>query len=104
MTTWRYQPVFEEQDGIRSYSLCEVYFDEDGTLSTWTQTPVMAPSGEELGELTDDLVFMIADSFSWEPVRFSELKVGMTFEPKISLEERRKLTSVIRPTVPGSEK
>jgi hypothetical protein len=74
MTTWRYQPVFEEQDGIRSYFLCEVYFDEDGTLSTWTQNPVMAPSGEEIGELTDDLVFTIADSFSWEPVRFFRIE------------------------------
>ena len=79
---WRYQPVFTEQDGERSYSLCEVYFDDAGNLTGWTESEMIAPGGEDIEVLTADLSRMMVDAMSYEPMRFSDLKSGMTFKPQ----------------------
>jgi hypothetical protein len=44
----RYQPVFIEQDGDRSYSLCEVYFDDAGNLTGWTESEKIALGREDI--------------------------------------------------------
>lgn len=77
--SWHYQPVYEtEDDGTRCYSLCEVYLDGDGKLKGWTQNPSMKPQGTTVEELVRDLGRMLAATSEWEPVEFSELKVGTT--------------------------
>lgn len=105
--SWRYQPVFTEQDGLRSYSLCEVYFDAEGNFNGWTETEAIAPGGEEIEELSGDLARMMVDALSWEPVRFSDLKSGMVFRPRISMDERRRLADFVDHTKgafkPGNE-
>jgi hypothetical protein len=82
--TWRYQAVWRKQDGIpggeRVYSVCEVYFDDDGRLAHWTEDPAIAASGETWDELQHDLGKMYEDVWSWMPVSFAELRPGMTFE------------------------
>jgi hypothetical protein len=93
MTTWRYQPIFQEHDGERYYSLCEVYFDEDEKLSSWTAKAEMAPIGEDVADLVGSLSRMWVDALSWEPVRFSDLKPGMIFERKLANEERKSLAA-----------
>lgn len=95
---WRYQPVFVEEDGERIYSLCEVYFDDAGNFERWTASAAMAPSGENVEELTNDLARMMTDAFAYKPVRFSDMKPGMIFEQRISMEERRNLADYIDET------
>lgn len=96
--SWRYQPVFTEQDGERSYSLCEVYFDEAGKLETWTENEAIAPGGSTVEDLTGDIAHMMADAYSWKPVRFSDLKPGFVFEKAISMEEGQRLADFIEHT------
>ena len=88
---WRYQPVFTEQDGERSYSLCEVYFDDAGNITGWTESEKIAPGREDIEVLTADLSRMMVDAMSYEPMRFSDLKSGMTFKHKVSMEDRQGL-------------
>lgn len=78
---WRYQPVFVVHGDELVFSLCEVYFDEDGALSRWTADPAMVPQGETLEDLSNDLARMIGDTYKWKPVAYSSLRVGMRFEP-----------------------
>ena len=77
---WRYQPVFQENAGGKAVSLCEIIVNEDGSLKTWTVDPAMAPMGETLEELTNDLARMLADAYKWRPVKFDSLHAGMTFQ------------------------
>jgi hypothetical protein len=88
---WRYQPVFTEQDGERSYSLslCEVYFDNAGNLTGWTESEKIAPGREDIEVLTADLSRMMVDAMSNEPMRFSDLKSGMTFKHKVSMSRKK---------------
>lgn len=92
---WRYQPVFTEQDGERSYTLCEVYFDDLGFLTDWTENEMVAPGGAELEELTADLSRMMVDALSYEPVRFTDLKPGMRLLRKISMQDRQELADFV---------
>ena len=81
---WRYQAVYRKitsgnSEGIE-YSVCEVYLDEAGKLEGSTASPFMAPSGESLSELIDDIKMMLVDVTKWEPVDFDKMQTGMTFE------------------------
>jgi hypothetical protein len=95
--TWRYQPVFDDS-GTTKFStgdtnvmwLCDVYFDESGALKHWRDAtyvdgddsdPTSSPCGATPEELVDNLARMMADAVRWAPVRYSDLKSGMTFEP-----------------------
>lgn len=91
---WRYQPVFEEQDGERSYYLCEVYFDDNGRFERWSDIGP-CPGGEDLEGLTGDLTRMLVDTYAWKAVRYSELQPGMAFEPRIDMEARANLADYI---------
>jgi hypothetical protein len=78
---WRYQAVYiEDGNKKHSYSICEVYFDDNGKLETWTASKAIAAFGESVEELTNDLHYMLDDVQSWKPVPFDSLKVGMEFE------------------------
>ena len=86
-TTWRYQAVYnvKEMEGGKkhyTFSVCEVYLDEDGKLCAWTKDASMEPTGEIHSELIQDLEHMLKDVKEWEPVQFDSLKVGMTFEKR----------------------
>lgn len=81
MAKWRYQPVYADEPLGRVYSLCECHFDKDGLLEAWTEEPAMVPQGETIEELSGDLARMMVDTRRWEPVAFSDLKVGMKFKP-----------------------
>lgn len=78
---WRYQPVFVLYDDEFVFSLCEVYFAEDGTLARWTEEPAMVPQGGTMEDLSNDIARMMGDLYKWRPVAFSSLKVGMRFTP-----------------------
>ncbi len=80
--SWRYQPVWTETENERSYTLCEVYLDDNGQLKDWTETRNMSPSGANLEELARDLKLMSNDVLRWEPVNYDDLKVGMIFKCK----------------------
>ena len=79
--TWHYLPVYVEHEGSREYSICEVYRDDKGRLTNWTERRAIAASGDTPRELQGDLQHMLNDLARWEPVRFSELAVGMQLQP-----------------------
>ena len=77
---WRYQAVYVERDDeTREYSLCEVYFDEDGKLEGWTEKSSIAPYGTSPDELVGDIKIMLEDAVKWKAVPFDSLCTGMTF-------------------------
>lgn len=88
---WRFQIVWgEDRLGEHSdkwYSLCEVYFDKAGKLESWTADPSIRPIGNDPGDLRKELVRMLVDAHKWRPVKFSELRVGMTFERAVAQEK-----------------
>lgn len=81
---WRYQPVVVEGEEPAYVALIEVYFDNDDTLTVWSAiddwTVPQWPSGDDIGELRSDLARMLADAYKWVPVRYADLKRGMTFK------------------------
>ena len=95
MSGWRYQPVIVADDDNLAFSLCEVYFDDDDRVETWTESPSIAPSGETPEELSQDLMRMIIDAACWAPIMFDSLKVGMKIPPAVDMETRRKIADDI---------
>lgn len=80
---WRYQPVWKDYPITgRVYSLCEVYFDKDGKLESWTENPAMTPSGNDIADLQGTLERMLSDTRRWEPVDFDSLVPGMAITRK----------------------
>lgn len=79
-THWHYQPVYVDDPAGRVFSLCECHFNAADKLISWAEEPAMIPQGETADELSSDLVNMLADTYKWEPVEFSTLRVGMTFQ------------------------
>jgi hypothetical protein len=92
---WRYQPVYTEDEGGRSYSICEVYFDEAGNLTQWTVNPAIEPRGEDWESLSEDLVRMLVDTYSWMPIRFEDIKAGVVFQKRISMDDRQDIAAFI---------
>lgn len=74
---WRYQPVIVDDEFIM---LCECYFDTSDKLIAWDTEPGVSAVGTTLTELANDLHLMLANTQGWKPVRFEDLRVGMTFE------------------------
>jgi len=82
--SWRYQAVFtkhetEDDEMSKEYSICEVYFDEEGKLYEWTEKRDISPSGYNIDELKSDLHMMLDCVEKWKPVEYDSLKEGMTF-------------------------
>ena len=111
---WRYQPIFDTQDGETLFYLIEVWLDDRERLTAWVsrdqaplpesftawvtrdqapplELPFSYPAGESMGRLQVDLVRMYVDSWCWAPVAFDSLRVGMTFRRLVSAEERNRL-------------
>lgn len=88
MNTWHYLPVFVEREGDVEYSICEVYLDDDGCVTGWTENSSIAPSGASADELRADLGQMLNDVARWEPVRFADLTAGMRPSPARLLAHR----------------
>jgi hypothetical protein len=96
--SWRYQPVYVEQDGERIYSMCEVHFDDDEQLKGFTDADC-APSGEDIDSLCRDIVMMAVDARSWEPIAYSELCAGMRFKRRLTMEQRNDVANFIKASV-----
>jgi hypothetical protein len=92
VTHWRYQPVIIDDEG--TVALCEAYFDADRRLERWTD-PAMYPQGDGMESLTNDIVRMLVDSYSWHPVPFATLTVGMRFEAAITLSQRESIARLV---------
>jgi hypothetical protein len=80
MSTWHYLPVITGDGDETSFSLCEVYLNDDNTLSAWSTDSAMTPYGADVDDLVGTLILMLYAAHKWEPVRHSNLKVGMIFK------------------------
>lgn len=95
--SWRYQPVIDGDEHGEFITVIEVYFDETGKLTRWMEESCV-PSGENIKELTGDLGRMMVDAMSWVPVRRAELCVGLQFQARVSMDERKDLADFIDDT------
>jgi len=82
---WCYQSVYTEKtdssgEVYRTYTVCEIFYDEEDRLIAWTEDSSIAPLADSLEGLTGDLKLMLHDITHWKPVAFGDLRVGMTFE------------------------
>lgn len=61
MSHWNYRVVVVEdaEFGVESYSIHEIYYDDDGVINGWSKSPIAA-GGETKLELLDDLARMSA--------------------------------------------
>lgn len=86
----RYQPVFDRDE---TCFLVEIWVDPVGRLLEWSRgaEPVQFPRGTSLAGMQSDIVRMYVDAWSWRPIAYDALRHGMTFEPRISIEERARL-------------
>ena len=89
--TWRYQPIWWEDSGGRTFGLCEMHFDQRDRLILWSAEPFTWPQGDDMEHLTNDLVRMLVDAYRWQPISFAELRVGMTFEKAIDSQQAEAL-------------
>ena len=92
--SWRYQPVYIDDEAGRLVTLVEAYFDEAGNFTSWTEGN-SCPAGETVEELASDLHRMIVDALSWEAAPRALLKPGYVFERRVSMEERLELVEFV---------
>lgn len=93
--SWRYQPVINEDESGQAITLVEVHFDDAGNFKAWAEGDAI-PMGEDAEALTDDLHRMLVDAMCWVPVSRRELKPGMKFIPRVSMEGRRGVADFIQ--------
>lgn len=91
---WRYQPVWDGNDEDPAYTLVEVHFDEHGNFTAWAEGDAV-PMGEDVEGLTADLHHMLVDAICWVPVLRSELKPGIKFVPRVSMDDRRAVADYV---------
>lgn len=94
MGSWRYQPVRFEDDGIPLVGLVRAHFDDVGSFDKWSED-ICAPAGDDLEELTRDINRMLVDSICWEPVNYVDLHAGMSFMPRVSMEDRNAVAKFV---------
>lgn len=92
--SWRYQPVYIDEEIGRTVTLVEAYFDDAGMFTSWTEGD-SCPAGETAEELAGDLHRMIVDALSWHPAPRTALKAGYQFERRVSMEERLELVEFV---------
>jgi hypothetical protein len=80
ISSWRHQAVYEEYDGNREYSICEVYLDKEGKFVTCTTSHHIGPLRFGLNGLIESLQRMMDEVHYWKVVPFKSLKPGMVFE------------------------
>lgn len=93
--SWRYQPVFTIDEAGAAFTLVEAHFDDAGNLTSWTEADA-TPMGENVVALSEDLNRMIVDALCWEPVLRSELRPGMKFKQRVSMETRREIADFVQ--------
>jgi|SRR5579859_6526601 len=91
---WRYQAVWREDPAGRFYSFCELHFDGNDQLTSWTECAEIPAMGDTPDALLNDLVRMYVDAARWVPVAFSDLRVGMQFEKLISRKEAEDIAEI----------
>ena len=75
---WHYLPVYKTVNGVKQYSVCEVYVDEAGKCITNTDSGI-EPGGWDHKELVGDLELMLKDIRRYKPVEFNAVKPGVKF-------------------------
>lgn len=95
---WRYQPIWWADSGGKTFGLCEVYIDDHDHLTNWSPEPFTWPQGDDMEQLTNDLVRMLVDAYRWRPVAFAELRIGMTFERAIDQKQAAALAKMVERT------
>ena len=93
--SWRYQPIWWEDTGGRTFGLCEMFFDQSDHLTSWNAEPFTWPQGDDMEQLTNDIVRMLVDAYRWRPVAFAELRAGMTFEKAIDNKQAEALAKMV---------
>lgn len=70
---WNYRVMrrTHERLDMETYAVYEVYYNADGEVTTWTETPV-APRGDTLEELKEDIA-MQALAFDKPVLDYNEL-------------------------------
>lgn len=69
--TWDYRVMrTTDPDGTHVFAVYEVYYDENGSIEMWTESPTW-PQGESFRELYDDFVHY-GHAFGSKPVLFLE--------------------------------
>jgi hypothetical protein len=60
MAYWNYRVIRKDEDkaGTASYQIHEVYYQENGVIDGWTETPVH-PCGDTREELREDIRFFL---------------------------------------------
>lgn len=92
--SWRYQPVYVDEEIGRCVTLVEAHFDDEGNFTSWTEGDA-CPAGDTAQELASDLNRMMVDALSWEPAPRVALKPGYVFERRITMEERVNLIEYV---------
>lgn len=92
---WRYQPIWWEDSGGRTFGICEMTLDQHDRLTGWDAEPFSWPQGDDMGQLTNDLVRMLVDAYRWQPVAYADLRVGMTFEKAIDTRQAEALARMV---------
>ena len=75
MSYWNYRAIRKshEESDTDTYQIHEVYYDKDGNIEGWTESPVK-PLGETPDELREDIRFFIK-AFQ-KPILEEQIKDG----------------------------
>lgn len=73
--TWNYR-IIKHDDAEVYYGLHEVYYNDDGLVTMWTEKPVRI-SGDTAEEVLDDLLRMLKDIQRSSVLILSELPEGV---------------------------
>lgn len=97
-THWRYQPIWWRDSGGRTYGLCEMHLDLQDRLVSWSAEPFTWPQGDDMEQLSNDIVRMLVDTYRWEPVAYADLRAGMTFTRRIDERQSEALARMVERT------
>lgn len=77
MNSWNYRIILHDTDDEEPiYLLHEVFYDEEGEISSISESPA-SPMGETTEELLQDLADMMSDAKEFEVLKLSELDVDL---------------------------
>ncbi len=74
MTTWNYRLLKHDEPTEKEvwYGLHEVYFEEDGEITTWTENPTIV--GDSVEDVVREVRFILKDLMRFpEAISLSEL-------------------------------
>jgi hypothetical protein len=100
---WHYLTVYRDRGDERYFSLCQVHLDEEGKLDFWVPDPEASPGGDDSRSLARTLGLMMLGARAWKPVRFEDLKPGMTLQPLLSEAEKHILSAILGQFAPKGD-